>query len=351
MNTVNNVEQDEINHLKLELQQQRGMIWLLGEIMKVANTISSFKELMSTVSDMLMGVMGVTSCYLWIRTSDTALDDYTVFYRSNQLNNEFKEKKHSSVPISLRNLNQSLAFSKENIDNTLISGIELPSSRLAVPMFDLANNERFGILVVEHEKEQFFTSNTITFFETLSIFIGSKALDEKNFALVAEQSIKDPLTGTYNRRYLSVALDEMKKKYDKVTVAIVDTDNFKMINDELGHIEGDVVLKGIAQLALGIAQECNGEVVRYGGDEFVILVPEGKEVAIDILESFRSGVGYLKIAYNMSTNVSVTLGACSYPEMINECGEKLIKAADNALLRGKVKGKNRIVLAEVQDMA
>lgn len=350
MNVVTD-EKDELSYLRLELQQQRGMLWLLGEMMKAADSISSFKEIMATLTDMLMGVMGVTTCYLWVKIEDVEVDEYTIFYRSTEFDNAFCELKHSVLPIGLRSLKETIAFSKEKINYPLINGMALPSSRLAVPMFDFEDGKRFGILVVEHEEEQFFSDNTITFFETLSIYIASKALNAKKISYIAEQSIKDPLTGAYNRRYLKTAMDELCQKYDYLTVAIVDTDNFKGINDELGHIEGDIVLKAIARLALGLVEEVNGQVVRYGGDEFVILIPKEQDEALDILEEFRIGVSYLRIAYNLKANVSVTLGVCAYPEMLEECGEALIRAADNALLRGKVKGKNRIVLAESEDMA
>lgn len=344
-------KQEEIDYLNLELQQQRGMLWLLGEIMKVAVDISSFKELMCVLTDMLMGVMGVTTCYLWIKIEDTDIDNYTVFYRSIEMGNEFKEKMHSSLPYCLSNLEESVAFSKEKIVNSIMKGISVPCSRLAVPMFDFGNNVPIGVLVVEHEEEHFFSNNTIAFFNTLSIYIASKAIYSNRMTQISEQSIKDPLTGAYNRRYLNTAIEMMKNEYDCVTVAIIDTDNFKTINDELGHVEGDVVLKGIAHLAQGLVKECKGQVVRYGGDEFVILLPLAKEEALQVLESFRIGVSYLKVAYSLDTNVSVTLGVCAYPEMLNDCGEALIHAADNALLRGKVKGKNRIVLVEKEDMA
>ena len=60
-------QEESVEYLQIELQQQRGMLWLLGEIMKAAMNITSFKQLMSVLTDMLMGVMGVTTCYLWLK--------------------------------------------------------------------------------------------------------------------------------------------------------------------------------------------------------------------------------------------------------------------------------------------
>ena len=123
----------------------------------------------------------------------------------------------------------------------------------------------------------------------------------------------------------------------------------KSINDLLGHLEGDSVLKAISQLAKGCVKEYGGEVIRYGGDEFVILIPRPIEEAVHILEEFRQAVYYIPITYELATQITVTLGACSYPAMAIT-PQEAIEAADNALIRGKVKGKNRVVLAEEEDI-
>lgn len=349
MNEGVRVNEDEVTYLQVELQQQRGMLWLLGEIMKAAINITEFKQLMSVLTDMLMGVMGVTTCYLWIKIENTKIEDCIVFFRSIELQNEFKELKHGVLPKTLRELTGSYVFEKSEIEDSLLGDINMPCSRLAVPLRNFNDDSIFGILVLEHQEENFFTNNTIAFFETLSIFIASNAQNSKLLQSVAEESIKDPLTETYNRRHLSEALKNFKVKYRNVTVAVIDTDNFKAINDELGHMEGDAVLKGIAQLAKGVVKDCEGEVIRYGGDEFVILIPRPLVEAVHILEEFRKSVHYLKIAYDLATDVSVTLGVCSYPEILEDYSE-IIRAADHALLRGKAKGKNRVILASHEDV-
>lgn len=343
------VNENDVTYLQVELQQQRGMLWLLGEIMKAAINITEFKELMSVLTDMLMGVMGVTTCYLWMKIENTTVEDYIVFFRSIESKNEFKELNNSTLPEALKELTSSHVFEKSEIKDSLLADITVPCSRLAVPLRDFKDDSIFGILALEHEEEHFFTNNTIAFFKTLSIFIASNAQNSKLLQSVSEKSIKDPLTETYNRRYLSEALKSFQTKYRDVTVAVMDIDNFKSINDELGHMEGDTVLKGIAQLAKGSVKDCEGKVIRYGGDEFVILIPKPLVEAIHILEEFRKSVHYLKVAYDLAADISVTLGVCSYPKIIEDYSQ-IIRVADHALLRGKARGKNRVVLASKEDM-
>ena len=334
--------------LQKELQRQKGMLWVLGEIMKAAFNITEFKQLMEVMTDILMGVMGVTTCYIWINMEGTNAEHYTTFFRSNEIKNEFNEVNHSILPKGIKELKEVYVFDKDEIKGTLIHLIHVPSSRIVVPLKDFSEDSILGMVILEHKEENFFTSYTAVFLETLSVFIASKAQNYKLFQSVTEKSIKDPLTEAYNRGYLNEALNAMKGKYNDVTVAVIDTDNFKSINDELGHMEGDMVLKGIAQLAKGIVEEVSGEVIRYGGDEFIIIIPKGLAEAVHILEEFRRSVHYLKVAYDLATDVTVTLGICAYPEMIIDYSQ-ILRVADHALLRGKAKGKNRIVLASDED--
>lgn len=342
-------EQESIEYLQLELQQQRGMLWLLGEIMKEAMSITSFKQLMFVLTDMLMGVMGVTTCYLWLRSENSVVEDYKVYFRSIELKNEFEEIKHIEIPAVIANINDTKHFSKYQINASLLECINVPCSRLAVPLNNFNNQTIFGVLVLEHEEENFFTSNTIAFFETLTIFISTNAQNSKLMQSITDDSITDPLTGTYNRRHLEYLLEEMHEDNKDMTVAVMDTDNFKSINDRLGHLQGDIVLKAIAQLAKGNVKEYGGKVVRYGGDEFVIIIPKPIDEAIHILEEFRKNIHYIPISYGLSMPVTVTLGACAYPAM-TPTPQEAIKAADNALIRGKSMRKNRVVVAIEEDI-
>ncbi|MEE1071090.1 MAG: GGDEF domain-containing protein, partial [Cellulosilyticum sp.] len=156
--------------------------------------------------------------------------------------------------------------------------------------------------------------------------------------------------GIYNRRKLGPTLETIYDTYKTLTVAIIDTDNFKLINDELGHFVGDDVLKAVAQLAKDVVKEYGGEVVRYGGDEFVVIFPLSLEESIQILEEFRNSVYYIQVTHEIEIPISVTIGVCSTSNL-KLPPEDTVKVADNALLRGKSKGKNCIIVAEISDIS
>lgn len=334
-----------IEQLERELQQQKGMLWLLGEIMKAANNINSFKELMKVLTDMLMGVTGVDTCYLWAYNGERL----KVYLRSTEMQNEFKELSVTHLPEAIKQCSGTYMFSKREIKEAMVVGGQIPGSRLAVPLFDFNNNHVIGALVLEHQQEKFFTASNIIFFETLAIFIASNTKNSTLYKTIAEQSERDPLTGTYNRRYLEKALASIIDTAHKMTIAVIDTDNFKLVNDILGHIKGDEVIQAVAKTAQNYFGRYNGEIVRYGGDEFVILLPIESEEAICVLSEFQQMIPNIPEIVECEIPVTITMGVCSYPEMTKNT-HMLIKSADRALLRGKEQGKNRVIIATEEDL-
>lgn len=345
---------EEIKGIKEALSKRVGtkqseLLQLLGEIMKETMTITSFEQLMKKTTNILIRRLGISNCYIWVKIQNERLKRYKFYSISDELEEPLKVTKCSIIPPEVADIEETYLFKQEEITTVLGETKDLPGSRLAIPIRDFNENVLRGIVIIEHKDKDYFNESIIAFLETLTIYIKCRAINLELLKSVGEKSQKDPLTGTYNRRYLREALEKIENKYGCITVAVIDTDNFKHINDILGHIEGDAVLKAIAQLAKGTVKEYGGEVVRYGGDEFVIIIPKPLTETLHILEELRSVVPYLKIVYDLETDLSITLGVCSYPEMIKDY-EELIKVADSALLRGKAKGKNQVVLASDEDM-
>lgn len=334
----------EIARLENELQQQKGMLWVLGEIMKVANNIDSFKELMKLMTDMLMGVTGVNTCYLWAYHER----DIKVYLRSTESNNEFLELCKETVHESLKAIESTKLYGHEEITFPLIKDGQIPKSRLVVPLIDFNDNSIIGGLVLEQQQKGFFTPSSTVFFETLGIFIASNAKNSRLFERVTEESERDPLTGVYNRRHLRKMIHEFIRTEGQLSLAIIDTDNFKAVNDFLGHIRGDAVLQSIASYANKFFSDLGGKVVRYGGDEFVFLLPMSMEESVRHFNEFQQMVPHLPAISQLSVTVTITMGISSYPEMTRDI-ESLVEAADQALIRGKDEGKNRVMIATQEE--
>ncbi len=166
-------------------------------------------------------------------------------------------------------------------------------------------------------------------------------------------SIRDGLTGIYNRRHFDeVLLSEWKRSIrtqKPLSLLLIDVDRFKKLNDRYGHPEGDECLKKIAEHLLKILRRSSDTLARYGGEEFAAILPEtNKESAQLIADAMRMSVEDLKIANEDSQParvVTVSIGVCSENAMLNRPAEELLNAADAALYRAKKLGRNRVQVA------
>ena len=165
-----------------------------------------------------------------------------------------------------------------------------------------------------------------------------------------QQSIRDPLTGLYNRRYMEEALQRELKRAQRekkpVAVIMFDIDHFKAFNDTAGHDAGDALLHELGALLAGTTR--GGDIVcRYGGEEFLAVLP-GADIgdALQHAEKLRGEAAALTVHHRGKAlpNCTISLGVAVYPESAAQAGE-LLKAADNALYRAKEEGRNRVAQA------
>jgi diguanylate cyclase (GGDEF)-like protein len=164
-------------------------------------------------------------------------------------------------------------------------------------------------------------------------------------------TITDTLTGLLNRRYLQERLkDELarsERHIHAMSLLMLDLDGFKFCNDSLGHIVGDKILQEVADTLLKTVRSMD-IVARYGGDEFMVILPETSEpVAIEIADRLRNsvstGTAWTRKAGAGPEPCSLTasIGIVCYPEH-GETVELLLENVDKALYRAKNNGKNRI---------
>ena len=159
-------------------------------------------------------------------------------------------------------------------------------------------------------------------------------------------SLTDALTAVGSRRLLEDKLQAecaRAKRYKyPFSVAIIDLDNFKTINDVLGHATGDYALKKLAE-CMKSQKRVPDVLARYGGDEFVILMPETKaDDAVILLERIRAQVQQIKVAENSSMTISC--GIAQSPPDHSESSSELIRRADLALYEAKSTGRNCVKL-------
>lgn len=165
--------------------------------------------------------------------------------------------------------------------------------------------------------------------------------------MLREQSLRDQLTGLYNRRFLDETIDkiaaQIKRRGTTLGILMVDIDYFKEVNDTYGHDMGDKVLKEIAKVLVKSVREAD-LVIRFGGEEFLVLlmdVQSGKSV--EIAEKIRKAVESHTIeSFGVVLRKTVSVGVSEFPvdsDKIWQC----IKYADVALYKAKEMGRNRVV--------
>jgi diguanylate cyclase (GGDEF)-like protein len=182
--------------------------------------------------------------------------------------------------------------------------------------------------------------------ERLSLALANLRLREE----LQRQSIRDTLTGLYNRRFMEESLarelGRASRTGQPVSMIMMDIDHFKRFNDTFGHQAGDALLKALGEF---VNQRTRGQDVacRYGGEEFaLILAGCSLENACKRAQVLREELKLLKVHGGQSMGaITLSMGVASFPAQANNA-ETLVKAADDALYRAKKEGRDRIVAAE-----
>ena len=159
----------------------------------------------------------------------------------------------------------------------------------------------------------------------------------------------DPLTGLFNRGYvedrLAIELSRARRYGNVLTLAVIDADRFKALNDTHGHAAGDSVLKKIGALLRDSFRQSD-TTARYGGEEFVVLLPETDiEAARRKVESLRELVAATPIQLGLlaqSVQITISAGLASFPDDGDDAAE-LLAAADERMFRAKRQGRNLVV--------
>jgi diguanylate cyclase (GGDEF)-like protein len=168
-----------------------------------------------------------------------------------------------------------------------------------------------------------------------------------------EQSIRDPLTRLFNRRFLEESfgreLQLARRKKQSMAVLFLDLDHFKKFNDTFGHDAGDMVLQSLADLFRNFFRATD-ICCRYGGEEFaIVLLESSSEDAVIRANALRLEVKGLRLQYQKQPLGPLTLsvGVAAFPEHGSTCDE-LLKIADQCLYESKARGRDVVTVASPQ---
>ncbi len=206
-----------------------------------------------------------------------------------------------------------------------------------------------NVLQIVTDADNEFLINTLVPFVSVYLDESAPVLESKRLMeTLREANLRDPMTGLNNRRFLEEYIDTLlgvvQRRQAHLSILMLDLDYFKMINDTHGHDAGDTMLKALAK-TLRQAVRASDMVIRYGGEEFLIILQDTKaEDGMRVAENIRFAVEELKVPVSpgVTLNKTISIGVADFPGD-SATFWQAIKFADVALYKAKESGRNRVI--------
>lgn len=215
---------------------------------------------------------------------------------------------------------------------------------VCVPM--MAYGEAVGLLTLSVDAGRELTTAHQRLATTVAEHIALSLANLRLQETLRSQSIRDPLTGLFNRRYMEESLDREIRRAGRsrrpVGIIMLDLDHFKDFNDTHGHEIGDALLREVGTV---LQRSIRGEDIacRYGGEEFILILPDASlPDAAQRAEQLRTAIGAIDVVHGQHAvgPLTVSLGVAIYPSH-GSTGEAVVRSADAALYQAKSRGRNR----------
>ena len=225
-----------------------------------------------------------------------------------------------------------------------------PSSMITLPI--MSRGSVLGLLAFFTEKEEEpFTEEKFRLLETFGDYVAIAVENARNFKAVKELTIADDLTKLYNSRYLRLGrereLARSERYHENFSIVFMDLDNFKQINDQHGHLIGSQLLKDFGEFLLSEIRTSD-VAIRYGGDEFVLVLPRTtKKETLTFISRLREVLGQRSFltAKHMNVHITASFGVATFPEDGKNI-DHLITAADKAMYVVKKGTKDGVFAAQ-----
>ncbi len=329
-----------------ELEIKNEQITLLVDMSDIMLAASSQAELSNIMAKFAHALMGFSNGVLYImHPSKNYLEKASSWGTPHRHGELIMPDQCWS--IRLGRLHQVRKMDKDLVCEHIDAGNK-SQSYICVPL--MAQNDIYGLIYIEIVSPTFVLNEEsrliITAFSELTALALANVRLREN---LRHQSIRDSLTGLYNRRYFEEALfkqiHQAQRSEFTFSILMLDIDHFKKINDGYGHEVGDLALREVGKLLESSIRQ--GDLAaRYGGEEFIILLHNAdSEKALKRADKIRLDISKLQIKYGAEHVIPLTIsiGIASYPKD-NEDKDKLVELADNALYAAKHSGRNKVVL-------
>lgn len=223
-----------------------------------------------------------------------------------------------------------------------------PGIRAALSLPLKYRDEMLGVLSLESREAYAFSPQDVLTLRTLADHLAIALHNAHAYQVALEQAITDGLTGLKTHRYFMESLDREWRRSTRsgnmFSVIMLDLDGFKQVNDRHGHLEGDKVLKAVANLLNDRVRQSN-VVARYGGDEFAIMLPETRTDQAEVLaERLRENIESDR--YLVAHGVTASFGIATFP-LHGPTQEEILRVADSGMYLAKHQDGNRVRVASL----
>ncbi|MEA5536382.1 diguanylate cyclase [Crocosphaera sp. XPORK-15E] len=328
-----------------QLAKQNQERTLLSRVSQYLQSCNTMEEAYTILADLLQPLFEGCSLGIYQLYEDQNLAKLVSSW-GNNLNS--KEKFPAQECWSLR---QGKAHYAEKSHSQLfcshLDSTSNLSASLCFPM--MAQGKIFGILYISTNDQEKLTAEQQNLAQTVSENIVLSLVNLQLQETLREQSIRDSLTGLFNRRYLHEFLDKeiikAQRNPTNIGIILIDADHFKRINDNFSHSLGDVVLK---ELSSFLKHNIRGSDIacRYGGEEFILVLPEANlENTYQRAEMLREKIKQLHFQYQeyFLEGITISIGVACFPDH-GLTGETVINNADTALYQAKDQGRDRTII-------
>jgi two-component system, cell cycle response regulator len=231
-----------------------------------------------------------------------------------------------------------------NVDG-YVTGFAETQSEICVPLIFFG--EKLGVLALDSARKNTFDAEDKQPLESVADICAAAIQNASNFDRMKQLAYVDGLTGIHNRRFFEMRIVEELERagrfQGRMSVIMVDIDNFKKLNDEFGHLLGDEILRSVSSVLKQQLRKMD-MVCRYGGDEFAIMVPETTgENALRVAEKLRRQVETHDFP-GVPRPVTISCGVADYPTH-GITRDEVVAASDGALYTAEQAGRNRVAAA------
>lgn len=328
----------ELSESNMKLEKRLDALSNIVEVSNYVNSFLSSENLIPMINDMIIGILGVTYCTIYI------VEDNELVVKASNIGNEtawlttqckkyIKERKTFII-----NSKDVITKCRETEED----GMKI-YSRMGIPI--KIRDKFIGYIILDHTHYNFFNVEHEIFVKAISSQIAIAIENSILYKEIKNAAKLDPLIGIYNRKtFFEVIEQKIEKCNKKYAIIMIDLDDFKIVNDTLGHQFGDDVLVSTATI---IKEKLSyGDIIaRYGGEEIIVCIEdaEDEENVFERVDRIRKAIEFSIVERDgIRKRITASFGISFYPKD----GQKLldvINSADKLLYKAKYSGKNKVL--------